>query len=55
MALPGNVKVKSYPAAHREVFPSVEHGTGQYENDRAEVSHQHNREQEGRMRLTLPE
>ena len=28
-------KLKSYPAAHREVFPSVEHRTGQYENNRA--------------------
>ncbi len=43
-------KLKSYPAAHREVFPSVEHKTGQYENNRAEVSHQHTREQEGQMR-----
>ena len=43
-------KLKSYPAAHREVFPSVEHRTGQYENNRAEVSHQHNREQERQMR-----
>ena len=32
-------KLKTYPAAHREVFPSVEHKTGQYENNRAEVSH----------------
>ena len=32
-------KLRSYPAAHREVFPSVEHGTRQYENNRAEVSH----------------
>jgi putative transposase len=43
-------KLKSYPAAHREVFPSVEHRTGQYENNRAEVSHQHTREQERKMR-----
>ena len=43
-------KLKSYPAAHREVFPSVEHRTGQYENNRAEVSHQHTREQERQMR-----
>ncbi len=27
-------KLKTYPAAHREVFPSVEHKTGQYENNR---------------------
>ena len=43
-------KLKSYPTAHREVFPSVEHRTGQYENNRAEVSHQHTREQERQMR-----
>jgi len=43
-------KHKSYSAAHREVFPSVEHRTGQYENNRAEVSHQHTREQEKQMR-----
>ena len=43
-------KLKSYSAAHREVFPSVEHRTGQYENNRAEVSHQHSREQERQMR-----
>ncbi len=43
-------KLKTYPAAHREVFPLVEHKTGQYENNRAEVSHQHTREQERQMR-----
>ncbi len=43
-------KLRSYPAAHREIFPSVEHRTGQYENNRAEVSHQHTREQERQMR-----
>ena len=43
-------KLRSYPAAHREVFPSVTHRTAQYENNRAEVSHQHTREQERRMR-----
>ena len=43
-------KLKSYSAAHREVFSSVEHRTGQYENNRAEVSHQHTREQERQMR-----
>ncbi len=43
-------KLKSYPAAHREVFPSVKHRTGQYENNRAEVSHQPTREQERQMR-----
>jgi putative transposase len=43
-------KLKSYSAAHREVFPSVEHRTGRYENNRAEVSHQHTRDQERQMR-----
>lgn len=43
-------KLRSYPAAHREVFPSVTYRTGQYENNRAEVSHQHTREQERQMR-----
>ena len=43
-------KLRSYPAAHREVFPSVHHRTGQYENNRAEVSHQHTRKQERQMR-----
>ena len=43
-------KLRSYPAAHREVFPSVNHRTGKYENNRAEVSHQHTREQERQMR-----
>ena len=43
-------KLRSYPATHREVFPSVTHRTGQYENNRAEVSHQHTMEQERQMR-----
>lgn len=43
-------RLTSYPAAHRDVFPSVEHRTGQYENNRAEVSHQHTREKERQMR-----
>lgn len=43
-------KFRSYPAAHREVFPSVVHRTGQYDNNRAEVTHQHTREQERQMR-----
>ena len=43
-------KLRSYSAAHREVFPSVEHRTGQYENNRAEVSHQHTREKERHVR-----
>ena len=43
-------KLATYPAAHREVFPSVAHRTGRYENNRAEVSHQHTREQERQMK-----
>ena len=43
-------KLRSYPAAHREVFPSVTHRTGQYENNRAEASHQPTRQQERQMR-----
>ena len=31
-------------------YPSVEHRTGQYENNRAEVSHQHTREKERQVR-----
>jgi putative transposase len=33
-------KLRSYSAAHREVMSSVTHDTRQYENNRAEVSHQ---------------
>ena len=43
-------KLRSYSAAHREVFPSVSHRTGQYENNRAELSHQHTRERTFRGR-----
>ena len=43
-------KLRSYAAAHQEVFPSAAHRTGQYENNRAEVSHQHTPEQEHQMR-----
>jgi len=43
-------KLRSYPAAHREIFPSVVHRTGQYEKNRAEVSHQPTRQQERQMR-----
>ncbi len=43
-------KLRSYGAAHREIFPSVVHRTGQYENNRAEVSHQPTRQQERQMR-----
>jgi putative transposase len=43
-------KLRTYRAARREVFPSVTHRTGRYENNRAEVSHQHTRRQEKQMR-----
>ena len=43
-------KLRRYPAAYRDIFPSVVHRTGQYENNRAEGSHQHTREQERQMR-----
>ena len=39
----------TYRAVHREVFPSVTHRTSQYENNRAEVSHQPTRQQERQM------
>ena len=42
-------KLRTYQAAYREIFPSV-HRTGRFENNRAEVSHQHTREQEKQMR-----
>ena len=43
-------KLRSYSAAHREVMPSVTHATGQYANNRAEVSHQPTRQRERLMR-----
>ena len=43
-------KLKSYSAAHREVMPSVEHSARQYENIRAEVSHEPTRQRERQMR-----
>jgi len=43
-------KLGTYRAAHRDVFPSVVHRTGRYENNRAEVSHQHTRDREKQMR-----
>ncbi len=42
-------KLKSYSAAKREVMPSVEHSTQQYENNRCELSHQPTRQQERQM------
>ena len=43
-------KLRSYAAAKREVMPSVVHCQDRYENNRAEVSHEHTREQERQMR-----
>ena len=43
-------KLRSYPAAHRTVMPSVVHRTEHYANNRAEVSHQPTRQREGQMR-----
>jgi putative transposase len=43
-------KLRSYSAAHRTVMPSVTHSTRQYENNRAEVSHQSTRQRERQMR-----
>ena len=43
-------KLGSYAAAHRTVMPSVLHSTQQYENNRAEVSHQSTRQREHQMR-----
>ena len=43
-------KLRSYAAAHRTVMPSVVHSTRQYENNRAEVSHQPTRQRERQMR-----
>ena len=43
-------KLKSYGAAHRMTMPGVDHNTAQYENNRAEVSHQPTRQRERQMR-----
>jgi len=43
-------KLRSYSAAKRTVMPSVVHSTKQYENNRAEVSHQPTRQRERQMR-----
>ncbi len=43
-------KLGSCKAAHRATMPSVIHSTRQYENNRAEVSHQPTRQRERRMR-----
>ena len=43
-------KLRSYAAAHREMMPSIVHSTEQYENNRAELSHQPTRQRERQMR-----
>jgi putative transposase len=43
-------KLRSYGAVHRTVMPSVVHSTRQYENNRADVSHQPTRQRERQMR-----
>jgi putative transposase len=43
-------KLRSYAAAHRTAMPSVVHSTRQYENNRAELSHQPIRQHERQMR-----
>lgn len=43
-------KLRSYAAAKREMMPSVGHCQDKYANNRAEVSHEHTREQERQMR-----
>jgi putative transposase len=43
-------KLRSYSAAKREIMPSVNHSTEQYENNRCELSHQPGRQQERQMR-----
>jgi putative transposase len=43
-------KLRSYPVAHREVIPETIHSTQQYENNRAEQSHESTRVRERGMR-----
>ncbi len=43
-------RLRSYSAAHRTVMPLVTHSTRQYENNRAEASHQPTRQRERQMR-----
>ena len=42
--------MKSNSAAHREVLPLITHSTEQYDNNRAEVSHEPTRQRERQMR-----
>ena len=43
-------KLRSYSVAHRELIPEVIHSTKQYENNRAEQSHESTRVRERGMR-----
>ena len=43
-------KLGSYAAAHQTAMPGAIHSTRQYENNRAEVSHQPTRQRERQMR-----
>jgi putative transposase len=43
-------KLRSYGVAHRELIPQTTHGTEQYENNRAEQSHEATRVRERGMR-----
>ena len=43
-------KLRSYGVAHRELIPDVIHSTAQYENNRAEQSHETTRVRERGMR-----
>lgn len=43
-------KLRSYGVAHRELMPDVIHSTKQYENNRAEQSHEMTRVREREMR-----
>ena len=43
-------KLRSYPVAHRELIPETIHSTKQYENNRAEQSHETIRVRERGMR-----
>ena len=43
-------KLRSYPVAQREMMPSIIHSTQQYENNRAEQSHESTRVRERGMR-----
>lgn len=47
-------KLKSYPAAHRQVMLGVVHVTEQYANNRIEVSHEPTRQRERLMRRFKP-